>query len=83
MDNFFKRMWLRCVPLKVAVFVWELAEDKIPILDNLASKGVVLRSDILCKGCHKEEETADHLFFGCEFYSNVWKECLRWSDLSA
>lgn len=54
-DVLFKGIWqLRCVPLKVTAFVWKLAQNRIPTLDNLVKRNIVQSSENFCKGCGKE-----------------------------
>lgn len=62
--------------------VWKLAQDRIPSMQNLAKRCVPLQS-MICKGCNKEVEFGNHLFFQCEIFSTVWKHCLKWWGLEA
>lgn len=80
--NFYNHLWRGGVPLKIKAFVWKLAQDRVPTLINLARRNVILFS-VLCKGCEKEGETSEHLFFKCEFFSFLWRDVLKWWGLSA
>lgn len=80
-DPFFNHLWRGVAPLKVKGFVWKLAQDRIPTSVNLACRNVPLES-VICKGCEKEEETTDHLFFRCAKFASAWYSVLKWWKLS-
>lgn len=81
-EDFYDELWRGKAPLKVKGFVWKLAQDRIPSLQNLVKRTVTLQS-ILCRGCEKEVESSGHLFFKCELFPLVWRECLRWWGMVA
>lgn len=75
----FKTLWKANVPLKVAGFAWKLMQQRLPTRYNLGSKNFHLNgSETLCPFCQTEEETEQHVFFKCEFATNVWSSCSRW-----
>lgn len=79
---FYTNLWKGEAPLKVNFFVWKLAKNRIPSLQNLARRNVPLESQV-CVGCQKEVESTSHLFFKCELFSALWAECLKWWGLVA
>ena len=56
---------MKCVPIKVNVFMWRLRLDKLPTLVNMDRKGIEVAS-LLCPVCNEHVESVDHLFFLCE-----------------
>jgi hypothetical protein len=70
--------WNELVPLKVAVLVWRLLQNKVPTKDNLVKRGILSETQTSCPfGCGKEE-TISHVFFECTAAAEVWQEILRW-----
>lgn len=63
-------------------FVWKLAKNRIPSLQNLVMRNVPLESQV-CVGCKKEVESAGHLFFKCEFFASLWTDYIKWWGLEA
>ena len=49
--------------------------DGLPTLDRLSSWGMDVRR--LCCFCLAELETIDHLFFGCDYAKEIWKQILQ------
>lgn len=50
-DVFFKAIWVKSVPLKIQTFTWNLVQNRLPTLSNLATRGVVPMNEKTCKGC--------------------------------
>ncbi|GJY30473.1 RNA-directed DNA polymerase, eukaryota [Tanacetum coccineum] len=67
--------WVKCVPVKVNVFVWRARLERLPTRDNLAKRGVPIVSN-LCPVCGSFPEDAHHLFFGCDLAKNIFSENL-------
>lgn len=63
---FYNKLWKGDAPLKVKAFVWKLAKNRIPSLQNLVMRNVPLESQV-CVGCKKEVESAGHLFSNVNF----------------
>ncbi|GJQ99376.1 RNA-directed DNA polymerase, eukaryota [Tanacetum coccineum] len=55
--------WVKCVPIKVNVFVWHARLERLPTRDNLAKRGVHIVSN-LCPVCSSFPKDAHNLFFG-------------------
>lgn len=79
---FYNKLWKGDAPLKVKAFVWKLAKNRIPSLQNLVMRNVPLESQV-CVGCKKEVESAGHLFFKCEFFASLWTDYIKWWGLEA
>ncbi|GKB88583.1 RNA-directed DNA polymerase, eukaryota, reverse transcriptase zinc-binding domain protein [Tanacetum coccineum] len=64
LGSFTSTRWLRCIPIKVNIFIWKLRLDKLPTLANIDKKGIDVAS-LLCPICNAHVENVDHLFFSC------------------
>ncbi|GKE06671.1 RNA-directed DNA polymerase, eukaryota, partial [Tanacetum coccineum] len=73
--------WVKCVPVKVNVFVWRTRLERLPTIDNLAKRGVPIVSN-LCPVCGSFPEDAHHLFFGYDLAKNIFLKICRWWNLS-
>ncbi|GKB94948.1 RNA-directed DNA polymerase, eukaryota [Tanacetum coccineum] len=72
--------WVKCVPVKVNVFVWRTRLERLPTRDNLAKRGVPIVSNLYpVYGSFPED--AHHLFFGCDLAKNIFLKICRWSNL--
>ncbi|GJR20565.1 RNA-directed DNA polymerase, eukaryota [Tanacetum coccineum] len=72
--------WIKCIPIKVNVFVWKLSLDRLPTRSNLLSRNILV-SDVACPLCDHELEDSSHLFFGCPIAKDVQKLVCRWWNL--
>lgn len=66
----FKKVWKFKIPLKIKIFIWLFAKNKILTKDNLFKKGW-RKGDKKCQFCHLEE-TVQHLFFECPVAKLLW-----------
>ncbi|GAU10688.1 hypothetical protein TSUD_424680, partial [Trifolium subterraneum] len=76
--GFDKFLWLKSVPLKVNLFVWRLFLNRLPTKDNLHRRGVLAATQLTCVSSCGSVETADHLFFQCDFYGQLWHLLSNW-----
>jgi hypothetical protein len=61
--------WKARVPLKIKIFVWQLAKGKLPANDQiLKRRGPTDGSCALCGG----QENTGHIFFHCSLAKFVW-----------
>ena len=61
-------IWHQQIPSKVSVFVWRLLCNRLPTKDNLTRRRIISHEDAACvAGCGKQE-TANHLFLGCDIF---------------
>jgi len=58
------------IPPSKSMVSWRLMYGKIPTDDQLVLRGMSLVS--VCNCCFKNQETASHLFFHCNFASQLW-----------
>ena len=72
--------WVRCIPIKVNVFIWKLRLGKLPTLVNMDRRGIDVDS-LLCPICKENVECVDHLFFLCGMAKDLWGLLARWCSL--
>jgi hypothetical protein len=66
-------------PSKVAVFSWQLLQDKLPTRQNLWLRGVIGDTNASsCVLCGVGLESYDHLFDSCNQISPIWYGILQW-----
>jgi hypothetical protein len=66
----------------VAVCVWRLLRNRLPIKDNLVRHRVITIEDQLCtSGCHEPESTS-HLVLHCDFFGSLWLLFRAWLGFS-
>ncbi|GKB37953.1 RNA-directed DNA polymerase, eukaryota [Tanacetum coccineum] len=73
-------IWSKVIPIKLNVFKWRLALDKLPTRNNLASRGIMVPCH-LCPICNMETESRDHLFFRCSIALDLTRLLSRWWNL--
>ena len=62
----------RCTP-RVKFFAWLILVDRLNTKSMLRRRYLDVQDDAICVMCDSgEEETSDHLFFGCEFAKECW-----------
>ncbi|GKA44379.1 RNA-directed DNA polymerase, eukaryota [Tanacetum coccineum] len=54
--------WIKCIPIKVNVFVWKALQDRLPTRSNLVRINILIDS-LSCPICDGEPEDSSHLFF--------------------
>ncbi|KAJ0800407.1 putative reverse transcriptase zinc-binding domain-containing protein [Helianthus annuus] len=73
-------VWNGWTPLKVNFFVWRLALNRLPTMDNLEKRNVQTGTG-LCRLCSEHQETVDHLFVSCRMAQSVWDFIGSWCRL--
>lgn len=68
---FARFIWKNRAPPRVRFFAWLLVQDKIQSRHNLHKKHVVNLAG--CELCNHDEETADHIIFGCATAMAFWE----------
>ncbi|KAL5780992.1 hypothetical protein ACOSP7_006021 [Xanthoceras sorbifolium] len=69
----FDIVWKIRVPPKIQCFLWLVAHGKILTNEQRAIRGIV--GDSNCPRCENGCENLEHLFMGCNYSSNIWKDC--------
>lgn len=70
---------LNTIPTKVGVFGWRFFLNRLPTRDVLIARGILSGAFVsYCPMCFVEDETSDHLFFGCRFAKSLWKGVNDW-----
>ncbi|GJT19265.1 RNA-directed DNA polymerase, eukaryota [Tanacetum coccineum] len=72
--------WIKCIPIKVNVFVWKALQDRLPTRSNLVRRNILIDS-LSCPICDGEPEDSSHLFFRCCLARDVTRLVCRWWDL--
>ncbi|GJW93134.1 RNA-directed DNA polymerase, eukaryota, reverse transcriptase zinc-binding domain protein [Tanacetum coccineum] len=72
--------WNRNIPIKVNVFLWRLALNKLSSKVNLDRIGIDVDST-LCSICGEDVETVNHIFFSCEMAKDLWALLAKWWSL--
>ncbi|CAL9224796.1 unnamed protein product [Arabidopsis halleri] len=67
--NWIKDIWNIKSSPKMKFLLWKAMQGALPVGDNLRSRGI--NNTALCPHCG-QEETCLHLFFHCNFASQVW-----------
>lgn len=62
-EEVFLKIWHKFIPLKVAVFSWQVLQDRITLKVNLLKRGILLSEDKNCSGGCGLAETTKHLLF--------------------
>ena len=65
----FREIWGIAIPLKIRVFLWQLAWKRLPSCDNIIRRRGP--SNGLCSLCGQFEDT-NHIFFGCSLAKFLW-----------
>ncbi|GJY59623.1 zinc knuckle CX2CX4HX4C containing protein [Tanacetum coccineum] len=69
--------WNNTLPIKINIFAWRLALDRLPTRFNLDSRGVDLDL-IRCVICDDAIEMTQHLFVNCTISNSLWSMVTRW-----
>ena len=71
-----KIMWSANVLPKTMFFIWRLAWNILPTVNNLRMRGVHVER--ICCVCGLEEEPIGHTFFECVFALKIWERVCEW-----
>jgi hypothetical protein len=67
-------IWKSKVPLRVAFFTWTAVLGKLPTIDNLRKRNMVIVNR--CCLCKNAAESIDHLFLHCNLAKDLWDSVL-------
>ncbi|GKD69232.1 RNA-directed DNA polymerase, eukaryota [Tanacetum coccineum] len=66
--------WNNWIPRKVNVAVWRAANNRLPTMSCLSSRGVVVSSS-LCPLCECAQESIEHTLCECPLLRTIWLKC--------
>ena len=69
--NWSKGIWFAHSTPKYSFFVWIVMRNRLQTGDKMRLWNVGI--DATCILCNEDEETCDHLFFGCRYTKQIWK----------
>ena len=83
-SKFFEMIWETPAPSKVVFHAWRIGLNRLPTMDNLAKRGVLVDSNGfgLCYFCKRELESVTHVFFECYSTYQIWMSCCSWLGIS-
>ena len=71
-------IWKLSILVKVKVFIWLLALDKLNVQSNLQRRGTYHALSLgWCILCKKDNESIDYLFLHCDFAFTLWSNILK------
>ena len=70
-----KKVWSLKLPAKIRIFSWHACVNGLPVLSNMAAKGI--KTSCICPVCDEEPENLSHALISCDFALSVWS---LWQD---
>jgi hypothetical protein len=67
----------------VSVFVCRLLRNRLPTKDNMVRWRVIFQEDATCVSGCGSQETATHLFLGCDVFGSLWSLVWLWLGISS
>ncbi|GAU46788.1 hypothetical protein TSUD_351870 [Trifolium subterraneum] len=78
-ERLLPKVWKTWTPSKVAVFSWQLLQDRLSTRRNLLQRSVIGdASASICVLCGLGSESPNHLFGSCNQISPIWYSILLW-----
>ncbi|XP_071727073.1 uncharacterized protein [Rutidosis leptorrhynchoides] len=59
-----RAVWLKDLPRKINIFLWSVAQDRLPTRLNLSRRGIEIEQISCVSGCFMSE-SLQHLLFEC------------------
>ncbi|MBA0839519.1 hypothetical protein Goarm_005232, partial [Gossypium armourianum] len=69
LQNFYNKLWKFQVASKIKITTWKIANNCIPMFDNLQVRNLQVVN--ICPLCHTIEESVSHIFRDCMFIESV------------
>lgn len=70
--HWYKHVWNSWLPPKIAICMWKLLHNALPVDDNICRLSIPIASQ--CKCCNPPQcETVDHLFVHGQLAQEVWQ----------
>ncbi|XP_057770688.1 uncharacterized protein LOC130990474 [Salvia miltiorrhiza] len=79
-ENEFALIWKTPASATAITTAWKVLKGRLPTVDNLRRRQVVLQPAACCVLCNSSEESIDHLFFSCHKSDEIWKSIFLWID---
>ncbi|KAJ4749612.1 RNA-directed DNA polymerase (reverse transcriptase)-related family protein [Rhynchospora pubera] len=73
-SNLFSIIWQLTIPPRMKIFIWQVTQEKIATVDNLKKRGWMLVNR--CSLCINSEETVEHIFNECSFFSQFLQKAM-------
>ncbi|KAH6758884.1 hypothetical protein C2S51_019119 [Perilla frutescens var. frutescens] len=64
-------LWQQAIPVRRSIVCWRAILGRLPTMEKVRRLGSI--DPLFCILCRKEEETFDHLFYGCSVVRQVWQ----------
>jgi hypothetical protein len=64
-----REIWRAKLPLKIRIFLWQMANDRLPTVEQLKKRNWGGKAE--CQLCGKKEDV-DHIMFKCVLSKYVW-----------
>ncbi|XP_062075415.1 uncharacterized protein LOC133779472 [Humulus lupulus] len=81
-DEFYRTIWSRIFLPNHRFMLWQVVNSHLLTRDNLSRKQVQLASE-LCPVCDRIQESHSHLFFECNFSTQLVKRIFDWLGFDA
>ncbi|GKB00053.1 reverse transcriptase domain, reverse transcriptase zinc-binding domain protein [Tanacetum coccineum] len=79
-QNLLNKEGTKCIPIKININSWRVANERLPIRVNLDRRGIDLHS-VRCPICDDDLETENHIFVHCATAKQIWTDILKWWNL--
>ncbi|KAJ0495168.1 putative reverse transcriptase zinc-binding domain-containing protein [Helianthus annuus] len=73
--------WCPWVPIKCNIFMWRAELDRIPTVEALSRRGVLVENHG-CSFCEDGSDSVSHLFTSCPFAMQLWEKISLWCRLN-
>ncbi len=80
-DDKLSFLWNSKAPLRVKIFLWLAAKNRIMMADTLAKRGWCGLT--ICGLCNRSAETLEHLLFTCSYSRPLWNNILAGLPIGA
>ncbi len=77
-DSKLAYLWEVRAPIKIKIFMWLGARNRIQTADLLRKRGWI--GPAMCVLCRRNAEWVEHLFFECSYARDFWRGLLRDDD---
>ncbi|KAL8468555.1 hypothetical protein ACS0TY_031670 [Phlomoides rotata] len=80
----YNKMWKSWAIRKATSTTWKILKERVPTTDNLGRRWINFSPEELkCKFCKAQDESISHVFFTCQFSSQLWNKILSWLGISS